>query len=84
MFYTHNEILLATKFKSLGKWMELEMIMLTEITRNQKGKCHVFLSYAEPRLKFVCVHACVWIRKLEIVHERGRRDIKREKLDVMI
>lgn len=64
--------------------MELEMIMLTEITRNQKGKCHVFLSYAEPRLKFVCVHACVWIRKLEIVHERGRRDIKREKLDVVI
>lgn len=59
MVYTHNGILLATKFKSLGKWMELEMIMLTEITQNQKDKCHIFLSYAEPRLKFVCVHACV-------------------------
>lgn len=49
----------------LGKWMELEMIMLTKIIQNQKDKCHV-----------LCVWTCMWIRKLEIVHEREEEILK--------
>jgi hypothetical protein len=33
-----------------GKWMELEVIMLTEESQAQKGKSH-FCSYVEPRPK---------------------------------
>jgi hypothetical protein len=34
-----NEIILF-----VGKWMELEIIMVSEISLPQKDKCHVFLT----------------------------------------
>jgi hypothetical protein len=32
-----------------GKWMELEIIMLSEISQTNKDKYHMFFSYAESR-----------------------------------
>jgi hypothetical protein len=32
-----------------GKWMELENIILSEVSQVQKAKDHVFLSYVEYR-----------------------------------
>jgi hypothetical protein len=33
------------------KWMELKIIMLSEISQTHKDKCHNFLSYVKPRKK---------------------------------
>jgi hypothetical protein len=37
----------------VGKWMELEIIMLNKISQTQKDKC--FLSYEESRFFFKCM-----------------------------
>jgi hypothetical protein len=34
-----------------GKWMQLEDIMLSEVSQDQKHKGHMFLSYMEDRSK---------------------------------
>jgi hypothetical protein len=41
----YYEILLSHKNETVsfaGKWMELEIIMLSEISQAQKAKCHMF------------------------------------------
>jgi hypothetical protein len=32
-----------------GKWMELQVIMLSHINRVKEEKCWIFISYTEPR-----------------------------------
>jgi hypothetical protein len=46
-----NEILSFT-----GKWMELENIILSEVTQVQKTKVACFLSYVEDRCKYKYNH----------------------------
>jgi hypothetical protein len=42
----------AIKNMSLaGKWMELKIIMISEISQMQRHKYHIFLSYVESRSK---------------------------------
>jgi hypothetical protein len=39
-----------------GKWMELEDIILTDVSQVQKDKEHCFLSYVEDRSKKINIH----------------------------
>jgi hypothetical protein len=39
-----------------SKWMQLEDIMLSDVSRDQKQKIHVFLSYMEDRSKDKHIH----------------------------
>jgi hypothetical protein len=36
---------------SEGKWMQLEDVMLSEVSQAQKDKGHIFFSYVEDRSK---------------------------------
>jgi hypothetical protein len=46
------KIKIMTKMSFAGKWMELEIIMLSEISQTQKDKHHMFfLSHMESRFK---------------------------------
>jgi hypothetical protein len=47
MVYTHNGVFFSHKEEMMsfvGKWMELETIMLNELSQPQKVKYHVFNS----------------------------------------
>jgi hypothetical protein len=51
-----NEIILFT-----SKWMELENIMVSEVSQEQKTKVTCFLSYVEDRSKYKYKHYHIYI-----------------------
>jgi hypothetical protein len=65
-----NEIMLF-----VGKWMELENIMLSKVSQAQEVKGLMFSSYVEARL--INAHISTYIYK-----ERGERWSKRERVSL--
>jgi hypothetical protein len=44
-----------------GKWVEVEIIMLSEHKQTQKDKNHIFLSHAVSRLyAYVIIYMCIY------------------------
>jgi hypothetical protein len=58
MYIYHNEILFTHKEKEIllfcSEWMELEIVMSTEVSQVQKAK--VIFSHVEDRSKVKCIH----------------------------
>jgi hypothetical protein len=44
-----------------GKWMELKIIILSEVSQVEKDKGHIFLSYVEDRSKYEYKHYHIYI-----------------------
>lgn len=45
MQYTYYSVARENEnIKSAGKWMELEIVIVSKVTEAQEDKCHVFLS----------------------------------------
>jgi hypothetical protein len=56
--FIHNGVYSATRNNDMGfegKWMQLED-MLSEVSKDQKHKSHMFLSYMEDRFKDKHIH----------------------------
>lgn len=63
-----------------GKWMDLELIMLSEISQNEKDKYHIFSHMQTLDLHlYVCACTCVQIMKVGWGQSERGRDFKDEE-----
>jgi hypothetical protein len=62
----------------LGKWMELEIVILSEVRQIQKDKGHIFSHTWNPNLKNKCIHKarCQWLTAVNLaIQEAENRKI---------
>jgi len=63
------------------KWMQIEIIMLSEISQTEKDKNH--LSSTESRFKITCMHVYLHVYRCMFVCHQIRKLFTREKMEML-